>query len=391
MKRSQRERALVLFDSPDEGWPSMDLVAEMLADTWKRQIGQSVAIDTLSLAMPHVARRVAPRSSAAFAHTLDRTVTRFGSYPAAALARSRGARFVHVADHTYAHLATCVPHGRVGVYCHDLDAFRCLLAPELEPRGRAFRAMTRWLVRGLSCAKVVFHSTQAVRRQIEAHALVDSDRLVHAPYGVSPDFHPDRDPRDCADDVLRPLGGAPFILHVGSALPRKRLDVVFGSFARLIRRVPDLWLVQQGATLDEGWKTRLRELGIARRVLQPPKLDRPSLAGLYRRARLVIVPSEAEGFGLPVIEALVAGAPVLASDIDVLREVGGDAASYAPVGEVEAWASRMGELVSGQARAPDRALRLRHAARYTWDAHAKTIWNAYADRVDRVARYEELV
>ena len=72
-----------------------------------------------------------------------------------------------------------------------------------------------------------------------------------------------------------------------------------------------------------------------------------TLAAVYRRAALVLQPSEAEGFGLPVAEALACGTPVLASDLAVLREVGGEAAVYRAVGDVPAWSD-------GRARAPRR-------------------------------------
>ena len=65
--------------------------------------------------------------------------------------------------------------------------------------------------------------------------------------------------------------------------------------------------------------------------------DRATLAAVYRRAALALQPSEAEGFGLPVAEAMACGTPVLASDLPVLREVGGEAAVYRPVADVPAW------------------------------------------------------
>ena len=65
-----------------------------------------------------------------------------------------------------------------------------------------------------------------------------------------------------------------------------------------------------------------------------PFLDRATLAAVYRRSALVLLPSEREGFGLPVLEALACGTPVVASDIDALREVGGDAVRYCPAEDV---------------------------------------------------------
>jgi hypothetical protein len=97
----------------------------------------------------------------------------------------------HVVDHSYAQLVHALPADRTGVYLHDLDAFRSLLEPNREPRPRWFRLMMRRVLTGLQKAALVFYSTAAVRSQVELHGLLDPTRLVHAPYGVCPEFTPD--------------------------------------------------------------------------------------------------------------------------------------------------------------------------------------------------------
>ena len=101
------------------------------------------------------------------------------------------------------------------------------------------------------------------------------------------------------------------------------------------------------------------------------------LAEVYRRAAVVLIPSGAEGFGLPVIEALACGAAVVASDIPALREAGGPAAVYVPVGDVGAWSDAVAKLLADPAAAPPRCARLAWAGRFTWTAHAETIARAY--------------
>src|SRR5204863_273063 len=76
-----------------------------------------------------------------------------------------------------------------------------------------------------------------------------------------------------------------------------------------------------------------RTLGLADHLVCLDDVDEPTLAALYRRAAIVLQPSEREGFGLPLIEAMACGTPVVASDLAALREVGGDAVRYCPVGE----------------------------------------------------------
>lgn len=369
-------RLALLMDPREEGWPSMDLVGEALLDGLTALPSEVSAVGVRP-AMPSVVRRVPRLGARNAALNADRMLTRFGLYPGRALlARGRFDAF-HVVDHTYAQLAHVLPAGRTGVFCHDLDAFRSVLAPEREPRPAWFRLMARTQLAGLERASVVFHSTQAVRAELLARGVVDESRLVWAPYGVSPEYRPEPVPGDRSEELLAPLDGRPFLLHVGSAIPRKRLDVLFDVFAALRARHPELRLVQQGGTLSAAQRAQVESLGIGDALLQPPRQDRPTLAGLYQRAKAVLVTSEAEGFGLPVIEALACGAPVVASDIPVLREVGAETCAYCPVGDVPAWVDTVDALLSGRHPAPPREARLARAARFTWAAHARTVLDAY--------------
>jgi glycosyltransferase involved in cell wall biosynthesis len=280
-------------------------------------------------------------------------------------------------DHTYAQLVHALPPGRTGVYCHDLDAFRAILEPEKEPRPAWFKAMAWTTLKGLQRAAVVFHSTGAVREELLRHGVVPPERLVHAPPGASPEYGPEPVAGDTSDEVLRPLGGRPYVLHVGSGIPRKRVDVLLEVFAALRREHPELRLVQQGAALTEAQRAQVARLGIGEALLQPSKLDRATLAGLYRKARAVLVTSESEGFGLPVIEAMACGTPVVASDLPVLREVGGDAITYAPVGDLAAWTEAVHRVLESSEPDAARSQRIARGRGYSWRNHARIILDTY--------------
>jgi glycosyltransferase involved in cell wall biosynthesis len=104
-------------------------------------------------------------------------------------------------------------------------------------------------------------------------------------------------------------------------------------------------------------------------------LEPAALAALYRRAALVLIPSEAEGFGLPLVEAMACATPVLASDIAALREAGADAAVYCPVGDVPAWSATLAAMLRERTDDPERwaerrAAALRQASRFSWAAYA---------------------
>jgi glycosyltransferase involved in cell wall biosynthesis len=304
----------------------------------------------------------------------DRLLTRFLTYPAQlAVARRRYSLF-HVADHSYAQVAHVLPPERTGIYCHDLDAFACLLTTD-GPVPAWRRAMARTQLAGLQRAALVFYSTEQVRRRIESAGLLSTERLVHAPYGVAPEYFSDR-----GENELPPgtLPSRPFVLHVGSNMARKRIDVLFRVFAAVRKRHPELILMQQGAQLLPEQRALVAKLGIGDSIVQPPFLSRAALSALYRRAELVLLTSEREGFGLPLLEALAAGAAVVASDIEPFREVAADAVSYCPVGDVESWSKEVLSLLERPELRPSSARRKAVAERYTWTAHATRISDAYA-------------
>jgi glycosyltransferase involved in cell wall biosynthesis len=125
---------------------------------------------------------------------------------------------------------------------------------------------------------------------------------------------------------------------------------------------------------------------VAGAVLPLPFLDRATLAAVYRRAALVLLPSEAEGFGLPAAEALACGAPLLASDIPAVREVAGAAAEYRPVGDVAAWADAALSLLHAMpdARQARRASGIARARLFSWPVHADRLVDIYHEVLARL-------
>jgi glycosyltransferase involved in cell wall biosynthesis len=136
-----------------------------------------------------------------------------------------------------------------------------------------------------------------------------------------------------------------------------------------------------GGTWTEAQRTRFAQAGILERVHQFPHLARPELSAYLRATRAVVLPSLAEGFGLPVVEALACGAPVVVSDIPVLTEVGAGAVVARSVDELGAYRDAVLEVMSGGG--PRREARLAAAGRYTWTAHARTIVETYAALASR--------
>jgi glycosyltransferase involved in cell wall biosynthesis len=125
-----------------------------------------------------------------------------------------------------------------------------------------------------------------------------------------------------------------------------------------------------------------RELGIDSRMVELPFVEREVLAAMYRRAAVVLLPSEAEGFGLPIIEAMAGGQTVVASDLPVLREVGGDIVTYCPVGNVPVWIDTVARAlrqksINGQSMGERRDTAIARAARFSWSDYAAKYVEVY--------------
>jgi glycosyltransferase involved in cell wall biosynthesis len=379
-----RLRVAICADFVEERWPSMDRVATMLHDTLRDHHGDQFDVTCVRPAFARVATRLPVAAASRVAFNADRYLNRFWRYPAHAAALVHQYDLFHVVDHSYAHLVHALPAARTIVTCHDLDAFRSIVAPGDEPRSAPFRRVTRRILTGLQRAACVTCDATPIRDELAARALVPPQRLVVAPLGVDHAFFARSDPEAerAAMSVAPASSNDIELLHVGGAAPRKRIDVLLQACARVARELPQVRLTRVGDPFTAEQQRMVRELAIEDRVTAVSRVDERTLAALYRRAVLVLQPSEREGFGLPVIEALASGTPIVASDIAVLREVGGTAAEYCAVGDVEGWARTVVALLNERRVAVERwtvrrEAGRRQARRFTWEHFGSTIAEIY--------------
>jgi len=232
-------------------------------------------------------------------------------------------------------------------------------------------------LRGLQSAAIVFYSTKAVHADILRFNLVEPAKLVHAPYGVDDAFSVAREDA-VGPTELNGLSGKPWILHVGSTIPRKRIDILLRILASARERMPDLKLCKLGTDWTREQFDQIARDDLQRSIVHLGMVSKELLIESYRRASAVVITSDAEGFGLPVIEAMACGATVIASDIPVLRESGGTGAVFAPVGDIDAWTDRIMSVLANDSELPDRDARLAWAARFRWSEHARIIADAYS-------------
>jgi glycosyltransferase involved in cell wall biosynthesis len=245
--------------------------------------------------------------------------------------------------------------------------------------------MTRHILSGLRKAGHIACDSRATRDALLARAGIAEDRTTVVPNGPHPSCTPEAEPSADIDAarLLGPRGAFVELLHVGSTIARKRVDVLLRVFASLRAANRQLRLVRVGGPFTAVQQAMVRELGLSDAIVVLPTLDRSTLAAVYRRSALLLLPSEREGFGLPVLEALACGTPVVASDVGALREVGGYAAVYCPLDDIDAWHGVVSRLLDERAQQGAqwtlrREAGIRRAAAFSWSRYATDVSAIYA-------------
>lgn len=363
----------------------MDLVAEMLLLHLKERHSDQISVTQIR---PEFVPRLSnwqPTGKQWFATSADRFLNRFWDYPR--LLRDCTSEFdiFHIIDHSYGHLALEVPEDRTVVTCHDIDAFRALSCVGEERRSLLYRMMAKRSLNGLRRAAVVTCDSEWTHSQVVHYDLLPSRQLVVIPNGVDPACRPEADPI-CDAEAESLLGQQRAdrveIVHVGSTRPRKRIEFLLHIFSTVLRRVPSLHLIRIGGDFTVEQKRLVRVLGLENSITVLPFVSKKVMAAVYRRANLALLTSEREGFGLPLIEALACGAPVVATDLSVFRELGGAMATYCSLEDQESWSRSVVELIEEKSKAPEcwaarRRGGIERAALFSWAAYAESMVSIY--------------
>ncbi len=169
-------------------------------------------------------------------------------------------------------------------------------------------------------------------------------------------------------------------VFIGTLEPRKNVGVLLDGYAQLLARRPDappLVLAGRVTGAAREWAARAAVAPLAGHVTLPGYVSDTERQSLYTHARAVVVPSLDEGFGLPALEAMACGVPVVVSPVGALPEVVGDAGLYAPADAPTAWADALDACLD-DTRAADLAARGRaRAEAFSWARTADATWRAY--------------
>ena len=210
---------------------------------------------------------------------------------------------------------------------------------------------------------------------------VAAERITVLYSGVNERFRPIRD--DATLSAVRRRYGLdrPYILAVGTVQPRKNYEMLIRAFQPVAERHPHLLVIVGGrGWLDEGLPAEIERLGLGDRVKLAGFVDDADLPAVYSAADLLVFPSLYEGFGLPLLEAMACGTPVISSNASSLPEVATETSAILLSSHDEkAWTTTILRLLEDEhARDELRMAGLARSARFSWLATARQLAGLYA-------------
>ena len=264
------------------------------------------------------------------------------------------------------------------VTIHDLSA---LLHREKHRDSLARRARLRLPIVAKLARKIIT-PTESVKREVCEHLRVKANKVIAIPSAARQSFRPV--PSEQTVETRKRLAiEDDFLLFVGTLEPRKNLLTLLKAFDQIVRQTslrPQLVIAGgEGWLMDETFLF-IKDSGIGDRLRLTGYLGDDELRALYSACRIFIYPSLYEGFGLPPLEAMACGAPVIAGRVPALREVLGNAARLVDPLSVEALAGSIVDLIENDEERRRLALNgPKHAARFSWEETARRTLNVYRD------------
>ncbi len=243
------------------------------------------------------------------------------------------------------------------------------------------RRVGYWLVHavGLARAAKILTVSNATKQELMDHFHLDSSKIVVTHEGVDDKI---KNQKSKIKNEI-PIITNPYFLYVGNAYPHKDLETLLRAFQQFnnltIQQLTKLVLVGKDDFFYKRLKEEVKTLGLASNILFFGEANDAELSNLYTHAIALVFPSRMEGFGLPAIEALALGCPVIVTDIAVFKEILGNFVTYFPVGNVEALASILQKALDGNLARPIAKDIASHLSSFEWPALARATLDTYED------------
>jgi len=282
--------------------------------------------------------------------------------------------------HATEHLLPRLKGVRTVLTVHDLIF---LLFPQYHlPLNKWF--LNRFMPIFVRRADAIIAVSQCTKDDLIRHYAVPPEKITVIYEGVDARFQPVTDPDALAR--VRARHGLPerYILYVGTIEPRKNLTTLLEAYAALIRNRKSkignrkLVIVGRKGWLYKDFFRRLRELGLEGEVIFPGFVPDEDLPALYSAAELFVFPSLYEGFGLPPLEAMACGTPIITSNASSLPEVVGEAGIMVEPRDVRGLVEAMERVLTDEGKRREmRGKGLRQAAGFSWERAAQGTLEVY--------------
>jgi glycosyltransferase involved in cell wall biosynthesis len=348
-------------------------------ELYGRELARAIRSDTESIHVREFAIRGAFSQSARAWSRLRRTgsqLDRFVAYPVAAFAAR--AQVNHILDHSYSFLAFFTDPHRTVITFHD--AVLSKLANRELPTDsypRLAIAAQRIRLRALRGVSRVITDSCASRTDLLRFTDYPEEKVSVIPLGVSDRFHPPKLGGDEAGKAPQNL----HLLHIGHCGPYKNIEGILRALPLIQSRCGDsVILLKAGLPFTRPQRELISQLGLENAVRYVGVVAESELPALYAKADVLLMPSLHEGFGLPVLEAMACGTPVVASTAGALPETAGEAALLVDPLDIEGLADAVVRIVDdGELRAELRRRGLERAREFPWRRTALATVSVYRE------------
>ena len=271
--------------------------------------------------------------------------------------------------------------GPTVVTVHDLSP---LLYPETHPIMRVREVMER-LPRAVRAARAILVDSEFIKNELIQTLGVDPGRVTSTPLGVAPEYRPRTTVETAQALAAYDLAYGSYIFAVGTLEPRKNLIQAINAYAGLpeaVRKTTSLVVAGMRGWLTGDLEVRIRQCEERGEVRWLGYVPAETLPMLYSGASMLVYPSLYEGFGLPVLEAMASGIPVITSNRASLPEVAGDVGIMVDPEDVDGLRAAMLQLIDDKDEAVRRSVRgIERARQFTWQACAEKTLAVYRNAV----------
>ena len=257
--------------------------------------------------------------------------------------------------------------------------------PIVHPQwaNQRLRGFKNWLLtQSVRNADRVIAISESGRDEVVSSYGIRAERTRVIPLGIDGEWFEPVDERAMQGTLLRRKLEPGYFLFVGTLQPRKNVEALLDAYEALpqaIRRKRQLVIVGKYGWNAETLRRRLEDARPENRCVWLDYVPREELYQLYAGAGTFVFPSLAEGFGLPILEALAKGLPIIASDLPVLRDLGAHLVAYVDARDTKALTDAMASFAQASADEAERAKRIAHAMPYTWRACAERTVAVYRE------------